>query len=561
MQFCKLTKDNNRIMLTINSVTMQFGGRYLFDNVSVAVGEGDRIGLIGRNGNGKSTLLKLIMGLETPEVGKISMPNGYKIGYLPQEIKTTSTKTIFDETESALDDLKQLEQDIEHYTHQLETRTDYESDEYMKIIENLTEASDVYHAMGGQSMEAEVEKVLIGLGFDRSDFTRGMNEFSGGWQMRVELAKILLKNNDCILLDEPTNHLDIESIRWLEMFLKSYSGAILVVSHDKRFLDNITNRTLEFSLGKIYDLPYAYSRFIAERAGQKELQQAAYNNQQKQIAQQERFIERFKSKASFASRAQSKVKQLEKMELVEVEEEDTSKMRISFAEPQRSARVIFEAEKLCKTYDTKLVLNNIDFALERGEKVCFVGKNGEGKSTLSKILGGLIEHTGGELTIGTNLTVGYYAQHQAETLDPDSTVFEIIDAAATGEMRKRVRSLLGAFLFSGSAVDKKVRVLSGGEKSRLSICRLLLQPVNVMILDEPTNHFDMVSKEVLKNALIDYKGALIIVSHDRDFLQGLTNKTVEFKKGKIKEYPGDINEFLDQQQIDSLDLLELNKKK
>ena len=561
MQFCKLTKDNNRIMLTINSVTMQFGGRYLFDNVSVAVGDGDRIGLIGRNGNGKSTLLKLIMGLETPEVGKISMPNGYKIGYLPQEIKTTSTKTIFDETESALDDLKQLEQDIEHYTHELETRTDYESDEYMKIIENLTEASDVYHAMGGQSMEAEVEKVLIGLGFDRSDFTRGMNEFSGGWQMRVELAKILLKNNDCILLDEPTNHLDIESIRWLEIFLKNYSGAILVVSHDKRFLDNITNRTLEFSLGKIYDLPYPYSRFVAERAAQKELQQAAYNNQQKHIAQQERFIERFKSKASFASRTQSKVKQLEKMELVEVEEEDTSKMRISFAEPQRSSRVIFEAEKLCKKYDEKLVLNNIDFALERGEKVCFVGKNGEGKSTLSKILGGLIEHTGGELTIGTNLTVGYYAQHQAETLDPDSTVFEIIDAAATGEMRKRVRSLLGAFLFSGSAVDKKVRVLSGGEKSRLSICRLLLQPVNVMILDEPTNHFDMVSKEVLKNALIDYKGALIIVSHDRDFLQGLTHKTVEFKKGKIKEYPGDINEFLDQQQIDSLDLLELNKKK
>ena len=548
-------------MLTINSVTMQFGGRYLFDNVSVAVGDGDRIGLIGRNGNGKSTLLKLIMGLETPEVGKISMPNGYKIGYLPQEIKTTSTKTIFDETESALDDLKQLEQDIEHYTHQLETRTDYESDEYMKIIENLTEASDVYHAMGGQSMEAEVEKVLIGLGFDRSDFTRGMNEFSGGWQMRVELAKILLKNNDCILLDEPTNHLDIESIRWLEMFLKNYSGAILVVSHDKRFLDNITNRTLEFSLGKIYDLPYPYSRFVAERAAQKELQQAAYNNQQKQIAQQERFIERFKAKASFASRTQSKVKQLEKMELVEVEEEDTSKMRISFAEPQRSSRVIFEAEKLCKKYDEKLVLNNIDFALERGEKVCFVGKNGEGKSTLSKILGGLIEHTGGELTIGTNLTVGYYAQHQAETLDPDATVFDIIDAAATGEMRKKIRSLLGAFLFSGSAVDKKVRVLSSGEKSRLSICRLLLQPVNVMILDEPTNHFDMVSKEVLKNALIDYKGALIIVSHDRDFLQGLTNKTVEFKKGKIKEYPGDINEFLAQQQIDSLDLLELNKKK
>ncbi|OGU56052.1 MAG: hypothetical protein A2X64_05150 [Ignavibacteria bacterium GWF2_33_9] len=539
-------------MLNVNNISMQFGGRFLFDNVSISVGENDRIGFIGRNGAGKSTMLKLIYGLESPESGSISMPNGYKLGYLPQEIKNDSTKSVYEETESALDDLKQLEMDIEKYSKELEERTDYETDSYMRVIEKLTEASELYHLSGGQTMEAEIEKVLTGLGFEKSDFTRGMNEFSGGWQMRVELAKILLKQNDCVMLDEPTNHLDIESIRWLEVFLKNYKGSVLIVSHDSRFLDFITNRTIEFSLGKVYDLPYPYSRFINERAGQKELQLAAYNNQQKQIAQQERFIERFKAKASFSSRTQSKVKQLEKIDLIEVEEEDTSKMRFTFPEPPRSSRLIFDTKGLSKKYDEKLILNNIDFSLERGEKICFVGKNGEGKSTLSKVLAGILDFDG-ELTLGTNLSLGYYAQHQAEMLDPDATVFDIVDRAATGEIRKKIRSLLGAFLFSGSAVDKKVRVLSGGEKSRLSICKLLLQPINIMILDEPTNHFDMISKEVLKNALLDYKGALIIVSHDRDFLQGLTTKTVEFKKGKIKEYIGDINEFLAQQQIDSLD--------
>jgi ATP-binding cassette, subfamily F, member 3 len=546
-------------MLTLQNISIYFGGRYLFDSVSISVSAEDRIGLIGRNGTGKSTMLKLIYGLETPESGKVSMPNGYKIGYLPQEIKTDSTKSIFEEAESALKDLKKLEEDINQYSKELEERTDYESDEYMRIIEKLTEASEVYHHMGGQSIEAEVEKVLIGLGFEREDFGRGMDEFSGGWQMRVELAKILLNRNDCILLDEPTNHLDIESIRWLEVFLKTYQGAIMVVSHDRRFLDNITNRTIEFSLGKIYDLPYAYSRFIVERAGQKELNLAAYNNQQKQIAQQERFIERFKAKASFASRTQSKVKALEKMDLIEVEEEDLSKMRFSFAEPPRSSRLIFETKGLSKKYDRKFVLNNIDFAIERGEKVCFVGKNGEGKSTLSKILAGILDYEG-TLETGTNLNIGYFSQHQAESLDPDATVFETIDRVAQGEMRKRIRSMLGAFLFSGNSVDKKVRVLSGGEKSRLSICKMLFQPLNVLILDEPTNHFDMLSKDVLKNALMDFKGSMIVVSHDRDFLQGLTTKTIEFRKGKIKEFMGDINEFLEQQKIDSLDLLETTRK-
>jgi ATP-binding cassette subfamily F protein 3 len=545
-------------MLNLQNISINFGGRYLFDSVSIAVGENDRIGLIGRNGTGKSTMLKLIYGLESPESGKISKPNGYKIGYLPQEIVSDSTKSVYEEAESALDDLKRLEDEINKYSKELEERTDYESDEYMKIIENLTEASEIYHHMGGQSIEAEVEKVLIGLGFEREDFPRGMNELSGGWQMRVHLAKILLNRNDCILLDEPTNHLDIESIRWLEVFLKTYQGAIMVVSHDRRFLDNITNRTIEFSLGKIYDLPYPYTKFVTERATQKELQLAAYNNQQKQIAQQERFIERFKAKASFASRTQSKVKALEKMDLIEVEEEDLSKMRLNFAEPMRSSRLIFETKGLTKKYDRKLVLNNIDFAIERGEKVCFVGKNGEGKSTLSKIFAGLIDFEG-KMEVGTNLNIGYFSQNQAESLDPDATVFETIDRVATGEMRKKIRSMLGGFLFSGNSIDKKVRVLSGGEKSRLSICKMLFLPINVLILDEPTNHFDMISKDVLKNALLDYKGTLIIVSHDRDFLEGLTHKTIEFKKGQIKEYIGDINEFLAQQKIDSLDMLETKK--
>jgi ATP-binding cassette, subfamily F, member 3 len=546
-------------MLNISNISIHFAGRYLFDNVSIAVGENDRIGMIGRNGSGKSTMLKLINGLETPESGKILYPNDYKIGYLPQEITTDSTKSIYDEAESAMDDLKKLEEDINGFSRELEERTDYESDEYMKIIENLTEASEIYHHKGGSSIEAEVEKVLIGLGFERSDFSRGMNEFSGGWQMRVHLAKILLNRNDLILLDEPTNHLDIESIRWLEVFLKTYQGAIMIVSHDRRFLDNITNRTIEFSLGKVYDLPYPYSRFVAERATAKELQLAAYNNQQKQIAQQERFIERFKAKASFASRTQSRVKQLEKIDIIEVEEEDLSKMRFTFGEPPRSSRLIYETKALCKRYDEKLVLNNVNFAIERGEKVCFVGKNGEGKSTLSKILAG-IEDYEGTLETGTNITLGYYAQHQAELLDGDATVFETIDRVAQGEMRKKIRSMLGAFLFSGNTVDKKVRVLSGGEKSRLCICRMLFQPVNVLILDEPTNHFDMVSKDVLKNALADFTGTMIIVSHDREFLQGLTSKTIEFKKGEIKEYIGDINEFLEQQKIDSLDMLETTRK-
>ncbi|MCX6156343.1 MAG: ABC-F family ATP-binding cassette domain-containing protein [Candidatus Kapabacteria bacterium] len=542
-------------MLNIQNISIHFGGRYLFDNVSIAVGEGDRIGLIGRNGTGKSTMLKLIYGLESPESGKINLPNDYKIGYLPQELKTNSFKSVYDETESALENIKKLENEINEYSRQLEERTDYESDDYMKIIERLSEASEVFHHLGGQSIEAEIEKVLIGLGFERAEFSRGMNELSGGWQMRVHLAKILLTHNDLILLDEPTNHLDIESIRWLEVFLKTYQGAIMIVSHDKRFLDNITNRTIEFSLGKLYDMPYPYSKFVVERVAHKELQLAAYNNQQKQIAQQERFIERFKAKASFASRTQSRVKQIEKMDLIEVEEEDLSKMRFSFPEPPRSSRLIFETKNLSKRYDEKLILNNIEFSIERGEKICFVGKNGEGKSTLSKILAGILDFDG-TLESGTNFDLGYFSQHQAESLDPESSVFETIDRVAQGDMRKRIRSILGGFLFSGSAVDKKVGVLSGGEKSRLSLCKLLFQPVNVLILDEPTNHFDMISKDVLKNALLDFQGTLIIVSHDRDFLQGLTSKTIEFKKGKIKEYIGDINEFLSQQRIESLDLLD-----
>jgi ATP-binding cassette subfamily F protein 3 len=546
-------------MLSINNLSIHFAGRTLFDNVTFAVKEKDRIGLIGRNGNGKSTLLKIICGLQTPEKGNVSIPNHYEIGYLPQDGGSNSDLSVFDETATALKEIKALENRINEITDELSSREDYESDAYSKLIEELTESHERFDILGGGSSEAEIEKILIGLGFERNEFDKKVSEFSGGWQMRIELAKILLQKPNCILLDEPTNHLDIESIFWLENFLKEYFGSILIVSHDKRFLDNVTNRTIEISKGKIYDGKFPFSAFMESRAEQRELQAASAKNQAKQIAQMERFVERFKAKATFASRAQSKQKMIDKIERVEVEEEDTISMRFQFPEAPRSGRVVIEGSNVKKSYDgKKQVLKGIDFALERGDKVAFVGRNGEGKSTFSKILAG-IESYEGEVKIGHNAQLGYYAQHQAHLMQGDSTVFEIVDNVAKGEMRTKIRSLLGAFLFSGDSVYKKVRVLSGGEKSRLALAKLLLEPVNYLIMDEPTNHLDMQAKEVLKNALLDYDGAMIIVSHDREFLEGLTTKTVEFKNGVIKEYPGDIKEFLEQQKINSFLELEAQK--
>lgn len=546
-------------MLSVSNLSIHFGGRYLFDNVTFNVKPSDRIGLIGRNGSGKTTLLRILYSLVQPEEGVISKPNDYTLGYLPQESKFNSEKSVFEETASALIELRSSEKLMHEISEQLSARRDYESAEYTKLTHTLVEVTDRFNYLGGASIEAEIEKILIGLGFLREEFDKPSSQFSGGWQMRIELAKILLRKPDCILLDEPTNHLDIESIAWLEQFLKYYSGSVIIVSHDKRFLNFVTNRTIEISLGKIYDMPLPYSRFIEERSIQREQLMAQQKNQQRQIAQTERFIERFRSKATLATRVQSRIKQLDKIERIEIEEEDVSSLRFKFPEAPRSGIVVVDVKKLTKRFGAKLVLNNIDLVIERGEKVAFVGKNGEGKTTLSKILAG-VEPYEGNLTIGYNVQTGYFEQHEAQKLDGDSTVFDIIDNAATGDMRTRVRSLLGAFLFSGETVYKKAKVLSGGEKSRLALAKMLLQPFNLLILDEPTNHLDIPAKEVLKHALNEYQGALVLVSHDREFLSGLTTKTIEFRNKGIREYSGDINDFLETKQLETLKQLETSAK-
>ncbi len=538
-------------MLTISNLSIHFANRYLFDDVTFTIKKQDRIGLIGRNGTGKSTLLKIITGLQTPEDGKIIKSNDYKIGYLPQDGNLESELSVFEEAKKALSEILELEIKIEKFNHLINTRTDYESDDYLKIIHDLSDAGDRFRILGGNTAEAKIEKILTGLGFVREDLIRTVNEFSGGWRMRIALAKILLSNPDCVLLDEPTNHLDIESIIWLEQFLRTYEGSVMMVSHDKRFLDTITNRTIEISNSKIIDFELPFSQFMERRDEIKEQQFNAFKNQQKQIAETEKYIERFRYKATLASRVQSRIKLLDKVERIELEEDDNSSLRIKFPIAPSSGRVVVEAKKMTKKYGDKLILSNIDFAVEKGEKLAFVGKNGEGKTTLTKVIANEVDYDG-YCQLGHNVMLGYFSQHQAEQLNPDLTAFQVIDNAASGEMRTKVRSILGAFLFSGESVDKKVRVLSGGEKSRLALAKLLLQPHNLLILDEPTNHLDMLSKEVLKDALKNYTGSLIIVSHDREFLEGLTEKTFYFKDKTIKEYIGDINEFLEKQSIDNL---------
>lgn len=543
-------------MIQINKLSVNFTGDYLFKDISFVAGDKDRIGLVGKNGAGKSTLLKIIHKELEPESGTMVITTGHKTGYLPQEILGHYDRSIWDETMACFVEQRQLEKKIAQINATLSERTDYESEEYSNLAQQLSDATDRFQHIGGATMEGDAEKVLIGLGFKACDFTRPMAEFSNGWQMRVNLAKILLQKPEIILLDEPTNHLDIESIQWLEDYLAAYPGCLILVSHDRAFLDRVTNRTVEITFGSLQDYKCSYSKYVEQRLERIEAQQNAYENQQKEIAQIERFIERFRYKATKAKQVQSRIKLLDKMDLIEVENIDHSAIAFKFPPAPHSGRVVVETEALDLGYDNKNVLKNIDLHIERGEKVAFVGRNGEGKSTLVKAIVGELTPQGGKLSLGHDVVIGYYAQNQAMLLNPEKTVFETIDDIAVGDIRPRIRTILGSFLFDTEDCEKKVKVLSGGEKSRLALAKLLLSPFNLLILDEPTNHLDMPSKDVLKNALLQYEGSMILVSHDRDFLQGLSTKVFEFRDHAIKTYVGDVYDFLEKKKMDSLKELE-----
>ena len=550
-------------MISIQNLSMQFTGDDLFSDINFMIREKDRIGLVGKNGAGKTTLIRLIAGLDQPYKGDVVMSDDVTIGYLPQEKFFNSSdegnklRTVLDEAMTAFEDYFQIERDLHKLNEQLSEREDYESAEYQRLCEKISHLNERLALMGGHSIEGEAEQILIGLGFEHDDMQRPMNEFSNGWQMRVELAKILLRKPKLLLLDEPTNHLDIESIQWLESFLKNYYGSILMVSHDRAFLDHITIRTIEISGAKIYDYKCSYTEFVERREERIDIQKAAFDNQQREIKDIEAFIERFRYKATKAKQVQSRVKQLQKMEQIQIDDRDKSAIHFKFPPAPHSGKVTLELSNVSKSYGEKQILENLNLLIPRGEKIAFVGRNGEGKSTLSKIIAGVLDYEG-EIKLGHEVQIGYYAQNQQDMLDPEKTVFETLDDVATGDMRVKVKSLLGAFLFGGEAIEKKVKVLSGGEKARLSLAKMLLFPTNLLILDEPTNHLDMLSKDILKSALIQYDGTLIIVSHDRDFLQGLTNKVYEFKKPYIKEYIGDIYDFLEEKKLKELD--DLNKK-
>ncbi|MBN1200019.1 MAG: ABC-F family ATP-binding cassette domain-containing protein [Bacteroidales bacterium] len=546
-------------MISVNNVSVQFSGEYLFDHVSFILNEKDRIGLVGKNGAGKSTLLRIIKGIQQPDEGDIISPDGCTIGYLPQEMTIHSTRPVYDEAKSAFLEVESLKKKIEQLEAELDQRRDFSSAAYQHILRIHHDAYERYHLIGGQTAHIYIEKTLTGLGFDPAEFTRPLKEFSSGWRMRVEIAKILLQQPDLILLDEPTNHLDIESIQWLESFLINYHGIVVLVSHDRALLDNVTRRTIEISLGKIYDYKSNYSGYIEMREERMESQLATYNNQQRQIRQVERFIERFRYKATKSSQVQSRIKMLEKIDPIEIDRIDESGIFFTFPPAPHSGKIILEAQGLGKCYSTKNVLTDLTFQVIKGDRIAFVGKNGEGKTTLSKIIAGQLDYTG-TLKHGHNVILGYYAQDQADYLDPNKTVFQTIDDIAVGDIRPRIRTILGNFLFSGETIDKKVKVLSGGEKSRLSLARLLLTPCNLLVLDEPTNHLDMRSKDILKNALLQFTGTIILVSHDRDFLQGLSNRVFEFKNHVIKEYIGDIYDFLYQRNMETLRQLELTDR-
>ncbi|MCQ2201303.1 MAG: ABC-F family ATP-binding cassette domain-containing protein [Bacteroidales bacterium] len=541
-------------MISINQLTVEFGGFRLFENITYNINEKDRLGLAGKNGAGKSTMLKIIAGIQQPSSGNVAVPKNYKIGYLPQHMNHTNTRTVFEEAEQGLKELKQLQAQVDEMNEELAKRTDYESEEYMDFLQTLTDKTERLSMMGAGNYQAEIEKTLMGLGFQRKDFERNTGEFSGGWRMRIELAKILLSRPDIFLLDEPTNHLDIESIQWLEDFLKSYSGAVVVISHDRAFLDNVTNRTIEIVLGHIYDYKANYSKYLILRQERFEQQMAAYKNQQKMIDDTEKFIERFRYKATKSVQVQSRIKQLDKLERIEVDDFDTSSLNIKFPPAPHSGAISVKGKAVTKAFGELVVLENVDFEIPRGEKVAFVGRNGEGKTTMARMIMRELEHKG-EITLGHNIKIGYFAQNQADLLDPNDTVFDTVDRVAVGDIRTKLRDLLGAFMFSGEDIDKKVSVLSGGEKTRLAMVRLLLTPVNLLILDEPTNHLDIRTKEILKQAIKDFDGTAIIVSHDREFLDGLATRVLEFRNRKIKEHLGGIYEFLEDRRIENLNEL------
>lgn len=544
-------------MLSIENLTVEFGGFTLLDQISFVLNKNERVALVGKNGAGKSTLLKIIAGIQNPSRGNISYPKEATIGYLPQQMTLNDTRTVRDEASSAFAHLKKMEKELEHLHAELTERTDYESEKYHTIIERATDLQELLQISGIHNFEAEVEKTLMGLGFRRDDFDRPTREFSGGWRMRIELAKILLQAPDVLLLDEPTNHLDIESIQWLENFLATHANAVILVSHDRTFLDTVTNRTIEIVLGEIHDYKVSYSKYVNLRHERREQQLRAYENQQKQIKDTEDFIERFRYKATKSNQVQSRIKQLEKIERIEIDEVDNSRLNLKFPPAPRSGSYPIIMEDVSKSYGDHLVFKDVTLTIERGEKVAFVGKNGEGKSTLVKCIMNEIDH-GGRLVLGHNVKIGYFAQNQAQLLDENLTVFETIDYVAVGDIRTRIRDILGAFMFGGETSEKKVRVLSGGERSRLAMIRLLLEPVNLLILDEPTNHLDMASKDVLKKAILEFDGTAIIVSHDRDFLDGLVTKVYEFGNGMVLEHLGGIYDFLSKKKLESLQQLEVN---
>ncbi|MBQ2958413.1 MAG: ABC-F family ATP-binding cassette domain-containing protein [Alistipes sp.] len=547
-------------MISLDNLSISYGGWTLFDGISFLINPKDRIGLVGKNGAGKTTLLRVITGEQQPTEGAVTVNGECTIGYLPQQMRVADTTSLIAETAKAFDEVLRIEADIERLTKEIASRTDYESEAYADLIHRLNDANDRYHILGGDTREADIERTLLGLGFKRSDFERPTREFSGGWRMRIELAKLLLRRPSIFLLDEPTNHLDIESIQWLEEYLKNYNGAVLLISHDRAFLDNVTTRTIELSLGKAYDYKVPYSKFVELRAERRQQQMAAYENQQRLIEKTEEFIEKFRYKPTKSNQVQSRVKQLERLERIEVDEEDMSRLNIKFPPAPRSGQIVADVKGVGKAFGEKRIFAGAEFTIERGQKIALVGRNGEGKTTFARMLIGELEATEGDIKVGANVNIGYYAQNQDDLMDGEFTVFDTLDRVAVGDIRTRLRDILGAFLFRGEDIDKKVKVLSGGERSRLAMARLMLEPYNLLVLDEPTNHMDIRSKDILKNALQKYDGTVVVVSHDREFLDGLVDRIYEFRDGGVREYLGDIWYFLEKRKVESLQEIERKER-